>query len=69
MMANLIQILQHRPVLVVGRPATASNTGVPMSQQDLVDCNDNYYCKNYYGENESLAQDLLLRTGCDDSYR
>ena len=37
-------------------------------QQDLVDrsyCNDNYYCKNYYGNNESSAQDLLLRTWCD----
>ena len=37
-------------------------------QQDLVDrsyCNDNYYCKNYYGNNEGSAQDLLLRTWCD----
>lgn len=24
-----------------------------------------YYCKNYYGDNESSARDLLLRSWCD----
>jgi hypothetical protein len=34
-------------------------------QQDLVDCNDNYYCKNYYGGDKTGLYDLLDRL-CDD---